>query len=897
VRHLHLLIAFIGAAAVTHAASDVVISQVYGGGGNTGAQFRNDFIELFNRGDTPVDVTGWSVQYASATGAEWQVTVVTGVIQPGRYLLVQEAAGAGGTTDLPRPDAVGTIAMSATTGKVVLARTDQPLSGSLPGAAPIVDAIGYGPTATLFETTPAPQLSNTAAGLREAGGCRDTDDNNADLRNGTPMPRNSATPAIICTGNPSARDLLISEVQGRGERSPFAGERVTIRGIVTERRTNGYFIQALEPDFNPATSEGLFVFTSTAPPADAAVRNVVEVTGTVSEFGEPANTLTELTSPFELVLIARGAELPAPVELEPGTSWERYESMRVSVRQLTAIAKPGGSIDERTGTASGNGQVYGVLPGMEWPFRTTGAEVHPWLVRVDMPGADPESAEAIFGIEGVLDVSRGAWAIRPAQQILGTGGPFRTRAALPASPGEFTIATMNLQRLFDTEDDPGTSDPIVTPQAFNTRLERIARVIREVMLSPDIIGVEEVENLTTLRALAAAAGDYRAYLEEGNDIGGIDVGFLVKSTMQVLGVQQIGKATTFQFGGRTDLLWDRPPLVLRARVGNSPEFTVIVNHLRSLIDADDPRVMAKRSTQAVELRRIVEQFQTPAAVIGDFNAFPLGEPMPTLTPALHNLTNTLPVDQGFTYIEDGVRQALDHVLLNPQMRPWLTRYTVAHVNAEFSETVRNRPAALERVSDHDFPVAHLNPQLPAVRPAGITNAASWLSGAVAPAEIVSIFGSGFTGLTAVSFNGVPAPVLYRSPTQINALVPDVFRSFTTEVRVGQFAYTMPVQSSAPGLFRPILNQDYSVNSATRPAPRDSTVMLWGTGAGVSGPVTAVVGTVPAVVEYAGAAPGFPAGVFQVNVRVPADAPTGDAVSIRLTMQSRTTQPDVTIAIR
>src|SRR5580765_8021950 len=99
--------------------SSIVISQIYGGGGNAGATFKNDFIELFNRGSSAVSLAGWSVQYnssGSTTGA-WQVTPLSGTIQPGQYYLVQEAVGAGGTVNLPAPDATGTIAMSATAGK------------------------------------------------------------------------------------------------------------------------------------------------------------------------------------------------------------------------------------------------------------------------------------------------------------------------------------------------------------------------------------------------------------------------------------------------------------------------------------------------------------------------------------------------------------------------------------------------------------------------------------------------------------------------------------------------------------------------------------------------------------------------------------------------------------
>src|SRR5215831_12570329 len=82
----------------------IVISQVYGGGGNSGALYTNDFIELYNSGSTAVTLTGWSVQYGSATGNSWSgVTPLTGILQPGAHFLVQEADGTGGTTNLPTP--------------------------------------------------------------------------------------------------------------------------------------------------------------------------------------------------------------------------------------------------------------------------------------------------------------------------------------------------------------------------------------------------------------------------------------------------------------------------------------------------------------------------------------------------------------------------------------------------------------------------------------------------------------------------------------------------------------------------------------------------------------------------------------------------------------------------
>ena len=87
--------------------AQVVISQVYGGGGNSGATLKNDFIELRNNGPTAVDLTGWSVQYASSTGTTWGGrTNLSGSIPAGGFYLVQQAQGAGGTVDLPAPDAV-----------------------------------------------------------------------------------------------------------------------------------------------------------------------------------------------------------------------------------------------------------------------------------------------------------------------------------------------------------------------------------------------------------------------------------------------------------------------------------------------------------------------------------------------------------------------------------------------------------------------------------------------------------------------------------------------------------------------------------------------------------------------------------------------------------------------
>ena len=173
-------------------ATTVVISQVYGGGGNSGATLTHDFIELFNRGTTTVDLGGWSVQYTSAGGTgTWQVTPLAGSVPPGGYYLIQEAAGSGGSIGLPTPDAAGTIAMAAGAGKVALQVTTVPIAGACP-AAGTADLVGYG-AANCFEGIgPVAPLSNVTAAIRKRGGCFDSDNNNVDFSAGNPVPRNSA---------------------------------------------------------------------------------------------------------------------------------------------------------------------------------------------------------------------------------------------------------------------------------------------------------------------------------------------------------------------------------------------------------------------------------------------------------------------------------------------------------------------------------------------------------------------------------------------------------------------------------------------------------------------------------------------------------------------------------
>ena len=178
----------------------IVISQIFGGGGNSGAPLRNDFIEIFNRGSSAVSLAGWSVQYASATASTWNVTPLTSVtLLPGQYYLIQESSGGTNGTNLTAPDATGTIAMAAGSGKVALVKNSTPLAGACPNDPNIVDMVGYGNTANCFRgSAPAAAASNTNALLRLANGCQDLRNNATDFALAPPNPRSANFLPRIC---------------------------------------------------------------------------------------------------------------------------------------------------------------------------------------------------------------------------------------------------------------------------------------------------------------------------------------------------------------------------------------------------------------------------------------------------------------------------------------------------------------------------------------------------------------------------------------------------------------------------------------------------------------------------------------------------------------------------
>ena len=206
---LALALACVLPAAQASSSTGLVISQVFAGGGNSGAPYQNDYVELFDRGSAAVDLTGWTLQYASASGTSWQVTPLTGSIAAGHAYLVQLASTAAVGAALPTPDATDTTNLANTGGKLALVHDTAALAcgtsaGSCAADTLIADFVGYGSATDYEGSAGAPALSATTADIRGGSGCTDTDANGSDFATGDPAPRNSASAATSCSGSGSS---------------------------------------------------------------------------------------------------------------------------------------------------------------------------------------------------------------------------------------------------------------------------------------------------------------------------------------------------------------------------------------------------------------------------------------------------------------------------------------------------------------------------------------------------------------------------------------------------------------------------------------------------------------------------------------------------------------------
>ncbi|MDO4412975.1 ExeM/NucH family extracellular endonuclease [Cutibacterium sp.] len=545
-----MIIATQPAHADSETASHVVINEVYGGGGNSGATWTHDFVELLNPTSSDVSVTGWTLEYLSAKGKVANTCALSGTVKAGGHFLIQEAKGDGGSKALPTPDATCTAFMSATKGSVRISDA----------AGAVVDLVGYG-AATAVEKASAPGLSNTTSIERRNG--VDTDDNSADFEVGDPTPTNSGsvptpTPISSATPNPGPTEnprpsenpveVPIATIQGEGPTSPLVDKTVTTVGVVTAAYPtggfNGIYIQTPGSGgtAKKATdaSDGVFVYSSWAA-ANVKVGDCVSVTGTVTEYHD----LTEIAGSTR-VNRKHGCVPVKATELTslPRTDAEReaYEGMLVKpvsgytitnnydlnqygqigladgdkpLYQGTEVALPGK--DAEAVEAANKVKYINLDDGASWNFMTNAEAKNSPLPYLSQDTPMRTGSHVDFTSPVIMD-QRFGWNFQPTGQVVGSDSalsPITAENNRPATPpavgGDVKLASFNVLSYFtdlgqdepdckayvDRDGNPVATDycqvrGAYTPEAFADQQAKIVTAING--LGADVVSLEEIEN-------------------------------------------------------------------------------------------------------------------------------------------------------------------------------------------------------------------------------------------------------------------------------------------------------------------------------------------------------------------------------------------------------------------
>ena len=735
--------------------SPIVINEV---DADTAGSDALEFVELYDggAGNTPLD--GLVVVFYNGNGdASYNAFDLDGFSTGADgYFVLGNAAVA------PVPSIVfsgnglqnGADAVAVHAGDAV----DFPNGTAVTGAS-LIDALVY----DTFDGDDAGLLSTLTPGQpqQNEGGNDDKDSHsNARVPNGGSQFDTSSY--VQQTPTPGASNIAVAEIfeiQGSGLDSPMEDAYVASSdNIVTALDTSGFFMQTPEArsDGDANTSDGIFVFTGGAPAV--AVGDQVDVIAQVQEFFD----MTELGDLRLLSVDSSGNALPPTIVFDETTpsstpttvpDLERFEGMLVS---FDGIA---------TGPTNRFGETA-VVVGTERAFREPGIESpgepglpvwdgNPEVFEVDPNGLGGADAALFVGqtisAEGPLFFAFGDYLVLPTSFELGPD-PDLPVGVRVRDFGEFTVGSLNMFRFFDDINDPSDTNFMgqrrndSTDRNYLSRKAKFAAYILDVLDAPDILAVQEVEKIEVLEQLAAditvidPAVVYTAYLIEGNDVGTIDVGFMVRDTVQVNSVTQIDPMATFfnPVSQQINALHDRPPLLLEgsAIADGLPgqPVRVIAVHNRSLSRVDDDvegvRVRLKRLLQAESIANEVQELQTLSStqlvIVGDFNAFEFTDGyvdaighirgdfvaadelvcatevcVDLVDPNLTNQVLSIPAEDRYSFNFGGSSQVLDHALTSTATDSFVRGFEFARGNADTPDNLVNEDATVLRSSDHD----------------------------------------------------------------------------------------------------------------------------------------------------------------------------------------------------
>ncbi|MBL0165151.1 MAG: hypothetical protein IPP82_16275 [Xanthomonadales bacterium] len=595
----------------------------------------------------------------------------------------------------------------------------------------------------------------------------------------------------------------IHDIQGAGASSPIVGQGVnTLGNIVTAIGPNGFFIQDPNPDGSAMTSEGIYVSTLTAP--TVFVGDKVNLTAKVIEyFG-----FTELAEISGLVIVSTGNPLPAAVVFDANrpsqdllslscgtTNFECFEGMRVQIDNgIVARANQTFSADPYAqifASASGTrslrtpGLLYPLTPGVANPnAQQFNGNPHIFEIDTDALGAVPANTAITggsrFAASGVVACNLGDYEVWPTAFTVTEANPIPRPVKSGQLGTELRIGSFNLARLCDTVADstlpylcPASGfEPTVAELAL--KVARLSDYLGNVLRLPDVIGVEEAEKITVLQMFADKISSdfgitYSAYLEEGNDPEGLDVGNLVRGDrIGNVVITQLDKNEMWldPLDSQMHELHTRPALKLEATFDGHP-FATIVIQPRSHNCVDVPSTISSCTQVEIERNRQmrfaqgksiamrvqqehVAQSNRPLLVIGGFNDFPFGDGLVHLTgliegryddtsnvlhldgpnivaPPLWDALKSLPANEQYSYLftekfgeilghtqvgSDRGRdvptlQALDLALLNDAARAQFVDFEYGRANLDVAAADLNASTTAVGTSYHDGFVVRL----------------------------------------------------------------------------------------------------------------------------------------------------------------------------------------------
>jgi predicted extracellular nuclease len=501
-------------------------------------------------------------------------------------------------------------------------------------------------------------------------------------------------------------------IQGEGAESPYVRSQATTEGVVTGvfPELGGFWIQQAEEQWECVRcSSGLFVLAESE--VAVQVGDLARVTGNVRE--KSGQTMLHLLAPTDLEIVNSWNVLPAAVELDPppdvgqaATYYEGLEGMLVQVSNPAVAVAPTTQYGE-TALVSAKWGVDQVMRG-----DPTG-----YLILVD----DGSSAthysleslpfalargDAVTNIAGPLAFTYDNYKIEPLTEpeITRTERPLPVMA--PAGPGSFTVATFNVENLFDFQDPHPSDPPRPSLGEYRHRLSKTAEAIRA-MGAPTVIGLQEVENIEVLQDLAQQEAliefGYQPYLIEGTDSRGIDVGYLVRGDQA--SVAGVGAYPA------PEGLTSRPPLLvtITLEVTGSPTVYVLNNHFTSMSEgeeATEPRRVAQAAWNATLVAGILERDPDGLAVVmGDLNSYYDSRPLDVLRESgLRHVYEFVAPDLPYSYIYEGECETLDHILVTPALYGRLVQVEVLHINADYPLPAAH-DASPRRSSDHDPVIA------------------------------------------------------------------------------------------------------------------------------------------------------------------------------------------------